>query len=195
MRSDLIFMTRLFRFYFIRHGRTDANAQGKMCGGDWDIPLNGEGEQQAHAAAQKFLSLPKEDRPEFICSSPMMRARQTGEAISSVLKMPMKVVEELREWRVGDWEGKPWGEVPDPFTTTEDPNNGETRREFEERVIRGASKALEEDGPVLIVGHGAVWHALTKPLGIDPGNIPNATPVLIELMLNGLAAKWTAKAP
>lgn len=186
-------MTRLLRFYYIRHGQTDANAQRMMCGGEWDISLNSIGEAQAQSAAQKFLDLPLSDRPEFICCSPMLRARQTAETIASAIQIPIKIVEELREWRVGDWEKKPWGEVPDPFTTTEDPKNGETRKEFEERVIRGVAKGLEEDGPVLFVGHGAVWHALAKPLKVDHGNVPNATPILIELSLEGLQAIWTTK--
>ncbi|MEC7275963.1 MAG: histidine phosphatase family protein [Bdellovibrionota bacterium] len=27
-------------FYFVRHGQTEANAKGLICGGEWDIPLN-----------------------------------------------------------------------------------------------------------------------------------------------------------
>jgi broad specificity phosphatase PhoE len=177
----------------MRHGRTDANAQGLMCGGDWDIELNAEGRSQVDQAVEKFLKINNTELPTAICSSPMKRTLQSAEPIAKQFKIPLIQVEELREWRVGDWESKPWGEVPDPFSTTRDPANGETRMSFEERVIHGVSKGLKMKGPILFVAHGAVWHALTKPLKIDLTRIPNASPVFVELVVTGLEAKWQIK--
>lgn len=71
-------------FYFIRHGQTDANLQGLMCGASWDISLNDTGTKQAEGAAftlrQAVTSLGA------ICVSPMIRARQTAEIIAKQYK-------------------------------------------------------------------------------------------------------------
>lgn len=44
-------------FYFIRHGQTDANKNHQMWGGDWDLPLNETGRQQAQVTAQEQSEL------------------------------------------------------------------------------------------------------------------------------------------
>ncbi len=183
----------IFKFVFLRHGQTDANAQGLMCGGDWDIPLNATGFDQARRAAEKIaqsgISISS------ICCSPMRRAQETAQIVAKELSKSIITVEELREWRVGEWEQRPWKEVPDPFLTDVDPEKGESRLEFEQRVIRGARKSFGEAGPVLIVAHGGVWHALARPLKVDQGIIPNATPALVELNLRGLEAFWDISFP
>lgn len=183
----------IFRFVFLRHGQTDANAQGLMCGGDWDIPLNATGFDQARRAAETIVR--SGISISSICASPMRRAQETAEIVATQLSKPIITIEELREWRVGEWEQRPWKEVPDPFLTEVDPEKGESRLEFERRVIRGARKSFSEAGPVLIVAHGGVWHALARPLKVDQGIIPNATPAVVELRLKGLEASWDISFP
>ncbi len=48
---------------------------------DVDVPLSALGERQAQAVGHWFASLPEDERPEVIISSPYVRARQTAEAI------------------------------------------------------------------------------------------------------------------
>ena len=57
----------------VRHGRTDANAQGLLLG-RLDPPLSDEGRAQAAALAAR---IPRDAR---VIASPLLRTRQTAEA-------------------------------------------------------------------------------------------------------------------
>lgn len=163
------------KFYFIRHAQTDANAQGLMCGGEWDIPLNNTGIEQVSLARPVFENLCNEVDRLFV--SPMIRTKMTADSLNKSLKLPIEYIEGLREWCVGDWEKQPWEDVPNPFNTTEDPPNGETREQFEERVITTVNQCLEkcDNENVLFVSHGAVAHTLFTFMGVDTPFIKNAT--------------------
>jgi broad specificity phosphatase PhoE len=161
-------------FYFVRHGQTDANAQELMCGGEWDIPLNSAGMAQAELLIDKVFQ--QDEAIEKIYVSSMIRAQKTAEILNTKLQAPMETSESLIEWCVGDWERKPWKDVPNPFNTTEDPTNGETREGFEERVIETINKFLKKESKTLLfVSHGAFAHTLFTFMGIDPDHIQNAT--------------------
>jgi broad specificity phosphatase PhoE len=159
-------------FYYVRHGQTDANAQGLMCGGDWDISLNEKGLSQASGLSEKILSLgPSVD--EIRCS-PMVRAQQTAELINKSLLAPVTTVEGLKEWCVGDWEKKPWETVPDPIQTNENPPNGESQEEFGSRVLSSISLELENSSKTLLfVSHGAFAYVLFAQLGLEQNMINN----------------------
>lgn len=176
-------------FYFVRHGQTDANARGLMCGGEWDIELNETGQEQATKLADKVARL----NPSItkLCVSPMLRAQQTAKHLNSILKAPKLTVEGLREWCVGEWEGRPWDDVPNPFNTTEDPPAGETRSQFEDRVLNAVKNSLKShhDEVLLFVSHGAVAHALFTLLGVDSLKIENCA--LYQIYADGL--HWKLK--
>jgi probable phosphoglycerate mutase len=177
-------------FYYIRHGQTDANKNEQMCGGDWDIPLNDEGRRQAKSASDKKELLSSIDT---VYVSPMIRAKETAKILFEGLEKDIQEAEGLREWRVGDWESKAWSEVPNPFNTTEDPKNGETRQEFEERVINTVSELLElsAEKSTLFVAHGAVAHVLFTYLGVDVPYVKNATLYKVSVM----NMKWSLEEP
>jgi broad specificity phosphatase PhoE len=62
--------------YVVRHGETEWNKE-EVFRGRMDIPLNDNGRRQAERVGAYFT-----DRPASrILSSPLARARQTGEAI------------------------------------------------------------------------------------------------------------------
>jgi broad specificity phosphatase PhoE len=165
-------------FYFVRHGRTDANAQALMCGGEWDIALNTEGESQAKALADLVTTLsPKIDK--IFCSS-MLRARQTADFLNQKLGAKIEIVDGLKEWLVGEWEKRPWGELPNPFNTTVEPPGGETRARFESRIANAVTDALNSfSGTPLFVSHGAAAHALFTVLGTDLLQIKNCEIYLV----------------
>lgn len=159
-------------FYFVRHGQTNANAEGLMCGGDWDVELNDVGDKQSLGLSDKIINL--QPKIETLYVSPMKRTIKTAENINLLAKYPVQIEEDLIEWRVGDWEKQPWDNVPNPFNTTEDPKNGETREGFEERVISIIRKSLTEtDKTILFVSHGAFAHALFTFMGLDQKMIDN----------------------
>jgi broad specificity phosphatase PhoE len=153
-------------FYFIRHGRTEANEKQLMSGGKNDILLNEVGHQQALRAAQIL----KNKCPEIqtLCVSTMVRAKQTAHHINEHLKKPIVEMPELIEWCFGDWEGRTWNEIAPSFLSDEEAPNGETREVFQARVFAGLSRALRHPGPVLVVAHGGVWYKIQKIFNLPP---------------------------
>ncbi|MGD0466055.1 MAG: histidine phosphatase family protein [Gammaproteobacteria bacterium] len=186
-------------FFFIRHGQTDANVQGRMCGGDWDIGLNQYGQKQAQKLSALFFDATEElyknnNIPSLnfeIFVSPMLRARQTAQMLNSTTNWPMFIEDGLREWRVGDWEFKLLQEVPDPFETDLDPPNGETRLIFRHRITETIEKILLKTTKVpIMVSHGCVAHELFKILELGSHEINNCTVCLIKPGANGLAVEF-----
>src|SRR5262245_21793496 len=103
--------------YLVRHGQSQGNVARDAAHEaglleididvrDVDVPLSDLGHRQAEAAGRWFASLPDDQRPEVILSSPYVRARQTAEAICSAGALaggPAKSIidERLREREFG----------------------------------------------------------------------------------------------
>lgn len=80
------------RLYLVRHGQSQGNVARDAADEaglheidievrDVDVPLSQLGIRQAEAAGRWFASLPRNERPEVILSSPYVRAKQTAEII------------------------------------------------------------------------------------------------------------------
>lgn len=160
-------------FYFIRHGETDFNRLS-LCTGSRDIPLNQTGLEQAEIAA-KWL---RQEPIEQIVTSPLSRAMKTAEIISAALQKPITVIDELKECCWGTREGQP--KTDDGFfhrwLKGQPPVGAETVYEFEERVLRGIWKALEINGPVLMVAHAGVYSVIARTLGSPYNRARNCSP-------------------
>ena len=87
-------------FYFLRHGQTAWNVEGRFQGHS-DIPLNEVGLAQAHDAAKILARCPID----LIVTSPLMRARRTAEIVSAQLGKPLLFDDDLKERRFGAFEG------------------------------------------------------------------------------------------
>ncbi|MFL6825821.1 MAG: phosphoglycerate mutase family protein, partial [Bradyrhizobium sp.] len=76
--------------YYIRHGETDWNAEGKLQG-TRDIPLNDLGRKQAAQAGAILATLfERDERDEAslrFVASPLGRARSTMELVRGVLRL------------------------------------------------------------------------------------------------------------
>ena len=83
---------QITRLIAIRHGETPWNAVGRLQGHQ-DIPLNELGMAQARRVAHAL----REEGIEQLYSSDLLRARQTAEAVSSVLGLPVHIESGLRE--------------------------------------------------------------------------------------------------
>ena len=97
--------------YFVRHGETDFNAQGRLKGRR-DTVLNEHGRRQAAqcGALLRALFVRDHKRPEEFdyVSSPLKRARETMEVVRATLGLePLgyAVDDRLVEIAYGDWEG------------------------------------------------------------------------------------------
>ena len=92
------------RIILVRHGETLSNRE-RLALGRADPPLSDLGLRQAGALAAALVrEVP--GPPEAVYSSPLLRARQTAEAITGALGLtPASVVEALTEMDVGETDG------------------------------------------------------------------------------------------
>jgi broad specificity phosphatase PhoE len=154
--------------YLVRHGRTQANADGLLLGRG-DPPLLPEGRAQAAALA---AWLPKDAR---VVSSPLLRTRETADA----LERPVTLDERWIELDYGDVDGRPVLEVPDDFwqqwrrDLDFAPPNGESLAVVGARVHAACDELAEEarDHDVIVVSHvspikAALAWALRAEVGI-----------------------------
>lgn len=86
----------------VRHGRTEANAEGRLLG-HLDVPLDDVGLAQADRLADAVGPI---DR---VITSPLRRARQTASAIPA----PIEVDDRWIELDYGELDGVPLADVPE----------------------------------------------------------------------------------
>lgn len=140
---------------FVRHGQSVANAEGWLSG--WkDVALTEKGEQEALEAG-RFL----QDQPFARCLvSDLTRARQTARLVLGGRVLPVHVLPELRERRLGDFVGEKTAVLKAdgrhaqflaPWTIA--PPNGESHQEAVGRVL-ACLRFWDVGGPTLVVGHG-----------------------------------------
>src|ERR1700710_2260859 len=97
--------------YYIRHGETEWNADGRLQGNQ-DIPLNDLGRIQATHAGSILADLFARDGRAasglLFVATPLARARLTMELLRTALKLPPQdytLDDRLREIGYGHWEG------------------------------------------------------------------------------------------
>ena len=95
--------------YLVRHGATENNDAypPRLQGRRTDPPLSAEGLLQAQRTAQWLAGRPLA----AVYSSPLLRARQTAEAIAGRHRLEVERVDDLIEVDVGLWEGRAWEEI------------------------------------------------------------------------------------
>lgn len=152
----------------VRHGETDWNTVNRIQG--WtDVPLNSNGEKQAHRTAAKLSKI----KISAVYSSPLKRALRTAEKIAKKQGTEVITAPEFIEINQGLWEGllvedarkqlptlyRRWEE--DPYNTS--PPGGESVRVLAERVLPAYEKirGAHPDETVCIVTHKVVM-ALIK---------------------------------
>lgn len=91
------------RIGLVRHGLTDWNAAGRIQG-QTDIPLNEEGRKQAERLGRRLQS--EDYHWDYIVTSGLSRAQETGEILSRMLGVPMLEPDaRLKERGFGQIEG------------------------------------------------------------------------------------------
>jgi len=99
--------------YFIRHGETDWNLEGRLQG-QKDIPLNDLGRVQAEEAGRRLQALCPHHEDLAYVASPMRRTRETMEILRKAAGLHpegYRLDERLVEITFGAWEGMTWKEV------------------------------------------------------------------------------------
>ena len=147
----------------VRHGQDIDNLNGVL-NGHRNQPLTSLGEEQATLVAQKLLK----EKIDRIFSSPLTRARQTAQAISSTLDIPFTIEPLLIERDFGSMTGKSISsikELPDDqLIKTARVNyflRAQGAESFEETYARAVSLLLElhrnwPDQKLLLVTHGDI---------------------------------------
>jgi broad specificity phosphatase PhoE len=166
--------------YYIRHGETSWNAEGRLQGAQ-DIALNDLGRKQAahagHILADLFARDGRDKASLPFVSSPLGRARSTMELVRQVLELPpadYALDARLREIGYGVWEGSTLAEMqaadPELYAKrltakwTMAPEGGETYAAVQLRM-REWYDELRAD--TVAVAHGGTARALMVALGIE----------------------------
>ena len=147
--------------YLIRHAHP-AFPDGiqKMClGRRLDLPLSAQGLEQAAALAKRFSAVPLE----AIYTSPLLRARQTAQAIAGSSR-PVHVLDDLIELDGGEWDGLTFDQLheryPDAFGPGARgvcPPGGETDEDGLARMQRAFAYVAENTKScAAIVAHSGV---------------------------------------
>ncbi|MCW2310004.1 histidine phosphatase family protein [Rhodobium gokarnense] len=172
--------------YFLRHGQTDWNVEGRLQG-QTDIPLNDTGRGEAR---RNGLALKEHFEKEGIdtadldfIASPLGRARETMEIAREAMGLSRdgyRIEQRVAEVKFGIWEGFTYKEIKardaaafasrkaDKWAFT--PEDGESYATMSERV-----KAWYDGltAPTLCVAHGGTSRALRGfLLGLESQEIP-----------------------
>lgn len=163
--------------YFIRHGQTDWNAEGRLQG-QRDIDLNAEGLRQAEAVAARLARAAGRDQPDLdlatldFAASPLSRTRRTMEILRAALALDpagYRLDPRLKEIGFGAWEGSTWAEIRrwDPAGAIARDRDrwgyrppGGTGESYAMLVNRVEPAIAELTRPTVIVAHGGVARAI-----------------------------------
>jgi broad specificity phosphatase PhoE len=166
--------------YYIRHGETAWNAEGRLQGVQ-DVPLNDLGRKQAARAGNILADLFARDGRDksslpFV-ASPLGRARSTMELVRGVLGLPpdeYSLDDRLREIGYGVWEGSTLAEMQaaDPAffakrlteKWTLAPEGGETYASVQLRMRDWYDSLLVD---TVAVAHGGTARALMVALALE----------------------------
>lgn len=161
--------------YFVRHGKTQWNAEGRFQGAKKDLPLLKESYDSIHKLGESLSSVCFD----YIYSSDLIRAKQTAEIINDCNQKPQAIIctKELREWDLGKLEGqkisiieaiypKQMEVFKHNFTSFKTNNfNAESVYQAIQRLKRFLlSIPTDNVENVLIVGHGAQLTASIRDL-------------------------------
>lgn len=165
------------KFYFVRHGKTQWNLEGRYQGAHGDSPLLPESYEDI-----KYLSEYLRDiQFAKVYTSPLKRAQVTAETLidDMGINSPIIVCDELREFNLGIMEGEKFKDVEakypeliwafrnSPTDYHEEIIDGESFDAVINRtnkLIKSIAQTADSDDNYLVVSHGAALVAMIKSL-------------------------------
>lgn len=147
--------------YLIRHAEAEGNLY-RIAQGTEDGKVTKRGWDQIRALSRRFESI----HISAVYSSDSYRTCATASAIYLTKNLPLRVDPTLREAHLGEWEGKPWGEIsrknPEQLvnfsirTHLWRVRGGETAAEVQNRLFNAVCRiGKQHDGETIaIVSHG-----------------------------------------
>lgn len=170
------------QLYFARHGESTANLAHVFSNRELDHPLTEKGRVQAVELAQKLTT----EEISLLYTSPVPRARETAALIGERLGIQPEVNPALREFDVGEFEGRAdddawrtFGELYDRWLMQGDLEaripGGENYLEIRARFVPFIDELVEQyhstDTGILFISHGGIYR-LMLPLVL--GNVPQS---------------------
>lgn len=161
--------------YFVRHGKTEWNVEGRVQGYHGDSPLIPEAIEDVTLLGQALSDV----KFDYVFSSDLARAKRTAEIIQTenLTACPLSLSKELREWQLGKLEGAKIQTVnaiyPKQMTAFKHNLAKFNSQMFEAESVYHATRRLEnfvkglkklDAERVLIVSHGAFLTAGIKHL-------------------------------
>ena len=141
--------------YFLRHGLDDEN----YIGGWSNVGLTKEGILEVKNSASKLKGFPIKK----IISSDVVRARETSEIVSDILKIPVTYTDKLRELNKGILNGMPkeeahlkYGEYLDTRDIEKRFPEGESLLDLYNRIKKYLDEILKEDDTLFITHRGVI---------------------------------------
>jgi probable phosphoglycerate mutase len=179
------------QIFFIRHGETAWNAEGRWQGRA-PVPLNEAGLSQS-AKLGRYLAA-NGVRFDVLYCSPLLRAMQTAHPIMSALSLPVQPEQRIAEIDLGDWQGLTRSEVEawdgDRYAryTAAWPNDPVPSGESWLDVRARARAAFDDltarhaDQIVALVSHGGTIGQLIESLfgSIERPTLTNTSLTLVE---------------
>jgi len=163
--------------YFVRHGKTEWNLEGKYQGGHGDSPLLPESLHDISLLAKRLQDI----EIDHMYASPLPRAKTTAETLVKDLNrdIPLAIVDDLREFDLGIMEGRKFSEleteIPEViYAFRHQPKDydyslirGESFEQVAERTTKAVNQIVMENhgqGSVVIVSHGAALVTMIQSL-------------------------------
>lgn len=168
------------RLYLIRHGEPAFPGGEKMCLGTTDLPLSRLGQQQAAAMAEALPAVAA------VYSSPLLRARETAQAIG----LPVLVMDGLKERHQGLWDGLTFRQIcreyPQLYQAragdpTIPPPESEPAAAALGRFAQGIRQiAQDSPGDCAVVTHRGVMRLFLDAIGIETDAISYCQIISLE---------------
>jgi len=205
------------KIYLVKHGKSIYSKDGRIQG-HIDIPLSEEGSRQAAKPAKKLAREILEERLNILAvySSDLLRALQTAEFTIKKLReagisFPVRHREDLREIKLGVWEGKTRKQLFSEIEKDEKslfekwidnpreiiPEGAESMPDFFDRSVSAFSQIVSNHGEngggekdtILIFAHGGFLSMIMNRIqNRNPDDLiisifPNATGLVIDIDL------------
>jgi broad specificity phosphatase PhoE len=158
--------------YIVRHGESTWNRANKIQGHS-NPGLSRLGRQQARLLARRF----KKIRIDKIYTSPLFRASQTAEIIGKTLKRKVVRDAQLKEVKLGSWEGRTPDEINRLYKNRYNKwlrlgptkvriQGAEGISVFRSRAVAAFDNIIEKNkkGDIMVVTHGGVISAFLAHL-------------------------------
>jgi broad specificity phosphatase PhoE len=178
----------MLRAFVVRHAQSLANLDARLSSAEPGPELTSLGHDQARDVGAALA----EEGVVRIYSSPLLRTLATAEHISARLGIEFQVLPDLREFGLGDWEGRNGTDqditghpVFSSWLTgarlAERFQGGESALEVRDRLSRALEQveAQVSSGSVVLVTHGGLM-AIAVPLLVDIGTATARIPANAE---------------